>query len=102
LVEMWEPYKGRVYRFAGMFVQSEKLVESHMDASAISQSWTGVELHDWRLCNMNLAARKVSAVRWNIAANIVVAWIVTSPASGIAAALCYFVVGLFRQWIAPG
>ena len=48
------------------------------------------------------AARKVSAVRWNIAANIVVAWIVTLPASGIAAALCYFVVGLFRQWIAPG
>jgi Phosphate transporter family len=28
------------------------------------------------------AARKVSAVRWNIAANIVIAWIVTLPASG--------------------
>ena len=27
------------------------------------------------------AARKVSAVRWNIAANIVIAWIVTLPAS---------------------
>jgi inorganic phosphate transporter, PiT family len=42
------------------------------------------------------AARKVSAVRWNIAVNIVVAWIVTLPASGIAAALCYLVVGLLR------
>jgi inorganic phosphate transporter, PiT family len=42
------------------------------------------------------AARKVSAVRWNIAVNIVVAWIVTLPASGIAAALCYLVLGLLR------
>jgi type I restriction-modification system DNA methylase subunit len=35
LVEMWEPYKGRVYRFAGMFVQSEKFVESHGGRIAI-------------------------------------------------------------------
>ena len=38
------------------------------------------------------AARKVSAVRWNIAANIVVAWIVTLPASALMAALCYLIV----------
>ena len=38
------------------------------------------------------AARKVSAVRWNIAANIVVAWIVTLPASALMAALCYLTV----------
>src|SRR6478752_826816 len=41
------------------------------------------------------AARKVSAVRWNVATNIVIAWVITLPASGIAAALCYLVVGLF-------
>jgi PiT family inorganic phosphate transporter len=35
------------------------------------------------------AARKVSAVRWNIASNIVAAWIITLPASGVMAALCY-------------
>jgi PiT family inorganic phosphate transporter len=35
------------------------------------------------------AARKVSAVRWNIASNIVVAWIVTLPAAALMAALCY-------------
>jgi Phosphate transporter family len=34
------------------------------------------------------AARKVSAVRWNIAANIVIAWIVTLPASAFVAAVC--------------
>jgi inorganic phosphate transporter, PiT family len=35
------------------------------------------------------AARKVSAVRWNVASNIVAAWIVTLPASGLMAAICY-------------
>jgi PiT family inorganic phosphate transporter len=40
------------------------------------------------------AARKVSAVRWNIAGNIVVAWIITIPASALVAALCYLCTGL--------
>jgi inorganic phosphate transporter, PiT family len=35
------------------------------------------------------AARKVSAVRWNIAGSIVIAWIITLPAAGLMAALCY-------------
>jgi PiT family inorganic phosphate transporter len=33
------------------------------------------------------AARRVSAVRWNVASNIVVAWVVTMPASAAIAAL---------------
>jgi PiT family inorganic phosphate transporter len=41
------------------------------------------------------AARKVSAVRWNIASNIVIAWIITLPASAAMAALCYLLSGLF-------
>jgi PiT family inorganic phosphate transporter len=41
------------------------------------------------------AARKVSAVRWNIAGNIVAAWIVTLPASGLMAALCYLLSRAF-------
>ena len=41
------------------------------------------------------AARKVSAVRWNIASNIVIAWIVTIPAAALMAALCYLLSGLF-------
>jgi inorganic phosphate transporter, PiT family len=35
------------------------------------------------------AARKASAVRWNIAGNIVLAWVITLPASALVAALCY-------------
>ncbi|CAK0772608.1 putative low-affinity inorganic phosphate transporter [uncultured Gammaproteobacteria bacterium] len=34
-------------------------------------------------------ARKVSAVRWNIAGNILVAWVVTMPASALVAAIFY-------------
>jgi PiT family inorganic phosphate transporter len=41
------------------------------------------------------AARRVSAVRWNIASSIVVAWIVTIPASAAMAALAYYMVGWF-------
>ena len=41
------------------------------------------------------AARRVSAVRWRVANNIVVAWIITIPASAFIAALAYAGVGLF-------
>ena len=41
------------------------------------------------------AAKKVSAVRWNVANGIILAWIITIPASGIIAALAYAAVGLF-------
>jgi PiT family inorganic phosphate transporter len=41
------------------------------------------------------AARKVSAVRWNVANNIVFAWLITIPASGIMAAVTYWLAGLF-------
>lgn len=37
------------------------------------------------------AARRVSAVRWGVAANIVVAWVVTLPATAFIAAAAYFV-----------
>ena len=40
------------------------------------------------------AARKVSAVRWRVATNIVIAWIVTLPASALVAAGCYLLSGL--------
>lgn len=41
------------------------------------------------------AARKVSAVRWNVASNIVMAWIITLPASALVAALCYLLTSRF-------
>lgn len=41
------------------------------------------------------ASRKLSAVRWSVANNIVVAWIVTIPASAFIAAVFYWLPGLF-------
>jgi PiT family inorganic phosphate transporter len=41
------------------------------------------------------AARRVSAVRWNVAQNIVVAWVVTMPAAALVAASFYALSALF-------
>jgi PiT family inorganic phosphate transporter len=41
------------------------------------------------------AARRMSAVRWGIASNIVVAWFLTLPAAALMAAMAYFLCGLF-------
>jgi len=40
------------------------------------------------------AAKRLSAVRWSVAKEIVTAWIITIPAAGLIAALCYLAVGL--------
>ncbi|MBX9778104.1 MAG: inorganic phosphate transporter [Xanthobacteraceae bacterium] len=40
------------------------------------------------------AARKVSAVRWNVATSIVMAWVITLPATALIGALFYWLSGL--------
>jgi len=42
------------------------------------------------------AARRVSAVRWNIASSIVVAWVITIPASAFIASLTYWIVAVLK------
>lgn len=62
LVEMIEPYRGRIYDPAcgsgGMFIQSEKFVEEHQGKSE-DLSIYGQELNatTWKLCRMNLVIR---------------------------------------------
>jgi len=41
------------------------------------------------------AARRVSAVRWGLAGNIVIAWIVTMPAAALISASVYWLTSLF-------
>ncbi len=41
------------------------------------------------------AAKRVSAVRWGVAGNIVVAWVLTLPAAAAVGAVTYAVVHLF-------
>ncbi len=72
LVEMLEPYKGRVFDpccgSGGMFVQSDKFVKEHQgrvnDISIYGQESNQTT---WRLCKMNLAIRGIdsSQVKWN-------------------------------------
>ena len=38
------------------------------------------------------AARRASAVRWGIAGNVAVAWVITIPASAIVAAMFYWLI----------
>jgi PiT family inorganic phosphate transporter len=42
------------------------------------------------------AARRVSAVRWNVTTNIVFAWVITMPAAAIVGAMFYWLAGVFR------
>ena len=43
------------------------------------------------------ATKRVSAVRWGVARGIVTAWILTIPAAGLVAALCYGIVHLILE-----
>ncbi|MQA85181.1 MAG: inorganic phosphate transporter [Streptosporangiales bacterium] len=38
------------------------------------------------------ATRRLSAVRWGVAANIVTAWVFTIPGAGLVAAICYWII----------
>ena len=82
LVEMLEPYEGRVFDpccgSGGMFVQSEKFIQAHQDhyrkggpmwppSDRISIYGQESNQTTWRLCKMNLAIRGIdsSNVKWN-------------------------------------
>ena len=41
------------------------------------------------------AARRLSAVRWGVAGNIVIAWVLTLPAAGLAGAAVYVITRIF-------
>jgi type I restriction enzyme M protein len=70
LVEMIEPYSGRIYDpccgSGGMFVQSEKFVEAH-EGKLGDIAIYGQESNQttWRLCKINLAIRGIdSNIQW--------------------------------------
>jgi len=83
LVQMLEPYEGRVFDpccgSGGMFVQSEKFIKAHSDhykkgKSDVLNPLDRISIYGqesnqttWRLCKMNLAIRGIdsSNIRWN-------------------------------------
>ena len=46
------------------------------------------------------AARRLSAVRWGVAGNIVAAWLLTLPAAGVFGACVYWITSLFGSGVA--
>lgn len=44
------------------------------------------------------ATKRLSAVRWGVAGNIVIAWFLTLPAAGLVAAICYFITHLILPY----
>ncbi len=77
LVEMLEPWQGRVYDpccgSGGMFVQSEKFIEDHSDKKDIEAAKRQISIYGqernhttWKLAKMNLAVRGIDAeIAWN-------------------------------------
>jgi PiT family inorganic phosphate transporter len=62
-------------------------------------SWLGIPVsttHTITGCIIGAgAARRASAVRWQVAGNVAVAWLITIPASAIVAALFYLLASMF-------
>ncbi|MFS2110448.1 N-6 DNA methylase [Sphingomonas sp. Sphisp140] len=77
IVEMLEPYKGRVYDpccgSGGMFVQSEQFIEDHADQKDLDKARRQISIYGqernnttWKLAKMNLAVRGIDAdIQWN-------------------------------------
>lgn len=77
MVDMLEPYKGRVYDpccgSGGMFVQSEKFIEDHADQKDVEKAKRQISIYGqernhttWKLAKMNLAVRGIDAeIAWN-------------------------------------
>jgi type I restriction enzyme M protein len=78
LVEMLEPYEGRVFDpccgSGGMFVQSDKFIKAHQDFYNKNKKKADLNIYGqesnqttWRLAKMNLAIRGIDStnVKWN-------------------------------------
>jgi PiT family inorganic phosphate transporter len=63
-------------------------------------TWLGIPVsttHTITGCIVGVGtARRLSAVRWNVAQNIVIAWVVTIPATAFIGAVFYALAGLLR------
>jgi type I restriction enzyme M protein len=77
IVEMLEPFQGRVYDpccgSGGMFVQAETFIAAHSSVRDVDKAKRQIAIYGqernhttWRLCRMNLAVRGIDAdIRWN-------------------------------------
>jgi inorganic phosphate transporter, PiT family len=68
-------------------------------ATLFAATWLGIPVSTTHTITGSIigvgAARRLSSVRWSVATNIVVAWIITIPASAPIAAIFYGLTRLF-------
>jgi PiT family inorganic phosphate transporter len=64
-----------------------------------SATWLGIPVSTTHTITGSImgvgAARRASAVRWGVAGNIVIAWVVTLPAAATVSAIVYGATRLF-------
>jgi PiT family inorganic phosphate transporter len=68
-------------------------------ATLFAATWLGIPVSTTHTITGSIigvgSARRLSSVRWSVATNIVVAWIITIPASAAIAAIFYGLTRLF-------
>jgi PiT family inorganic phosphate transporter len=94
----------RVVRTVGMRLTRLKprsgfCAETGAAISILLSTWMGLPVSTTHVVAGAIAGvgsiQRVRAVRWHVAGNIVIAWILTIPAAGLAAALVFFAIRLF-------
>ena len=82
------PHRSQAYQQAGVDIQAgnrhvDRIKKAISTTHTISTTVIGVG-----------ASKRLSAVRWGVAGRLVVAWVMTIPASAVVAALCYWLLEL--------
>jgi PiT family inorganic phosphate transporter len=99
LVGGWRIVKTMGSRITRLTPMQGFCAETGGAVTLFAATWFGIPVsttHTITGCIIGVgAAKRVSAVRWGVAGSIVIAWIITIPAAGLMAALCYFAAALF-------
>ena len=99
LIGGWRIVKTMGSRITRLTPMQGFCAEAGGSATLFAATWLGIPVSTTHTITGSIigvgAARKVSAVRWSVANNIVVAWIITIPAAALLAALFYWLSGLF-------
>jgi PiT family inorganic phosphate transporter len=73
--------------------------ETGAAVSIMTATWLGLPVSTTHVVTGAIAGvgsiQRVRAVRWNVASNIVIAWVVTIPASALVAAVSFFLLRFF-------
>lgn len=94
----------RVVRTVGMRLTRLKprsgfCAETGAAISILLSTWMGLPVSTTHVVAGAIAGvgsiQRVRAVRWHVAGNIMIAWVLTIPAAGLAAAIAFFLIRLF-------